>query len=103
MRTLDIEECAALLKVDRTTALHLAQNGEIPGAKIGRAWVFIEEDILNYLRSKISAQVNERRAMLEENLKPKVKSVVREVKNGRRRILPQLPDLPESFSQVAAS
>ncbi|CAB4122239.1 SinI-like, DNA-binding domain [uncultured Caudovirales phage] len=99
---MDIEECAALLKVDRTTILRLAQNGEIPGGKIGRAWVFIEQDMLDYLRRKIANQMTERRALVDEQLRPKLQSVVREVRNrgGQRRVLPKLP---EPLSEVASS
>lgn len=97
MTTLGIEECASLLKVDRSTALRLAQDGEIPGGKIGKAWVFIETDMLDYLRKKIANQMAERRALVDERLRPRLQSVVREVRSrgGQRR---SLPTLPESLS-----
>jgi len=40
MKTYDIVEAAEFLKVDRSTVLELAGAGELPVAKIGRAWVF---------------------------------------------------------------
>jgi excisionase family DNA binding protein len=61
VRTLDINECAAFLRIDRTTALALANRGEIPGAKVGRAWVFLEEDLAQWLRGEIEAQQRLRR------------------------------------------
>ena len=87
-KTLDIEECAALLKVNRTTALELAGKGIVPGAKIGRAWVFIEDDVLNYLRLEVERQAVERRRATEHNY------VARDP-DSRRKPLPRLPPLPK--------
>ena len=61
MQTLDINECAEFLKVHPTTILELAASGELPGAKIGRAWVFLQDDLIEYLRSKVRQQVAERK------------------------------------------
>ena len=52
MTTLNLKEAAALLKIHPVTLQDKARAGEIPGAKIGRAWVFIEFDLLEYIRSK---------------------------------------------------
>lgn len=56
MKTYDLIECADLLKVDRNTIMKLAGMGELPGAKIGRAWVFLEDDVLTFLRKKVQEQ-----------------------------------------------
>ena len=56
MKTYDLIECADLLKVDRNTVLKIAGTGELPGAKIGRAWVFLEDDVLAFLRKKVHEQ-----------------------------------------------
>jgi hypothetical protein len=56
MRTFDLIECADFLKVDRNTAMKLAGTGELPGAKIGRAWVFLEDDVVSFLRKKSQEQ-----------------------------------------------
>lgn len=60
MRTLDIVECAEFLKIERTHALTLAGNGTLPGAKIGRSWVFLEDDLVEYLRAEARKQMRER-------------------------------------------
>jgi hypothetical protein len=60
LRTLDIDECAEFFKVDRKTALQLAGRGEFPGAKIGRAWVFLEDDLAEYLRTQVRVQMRQR-------------------------------------------
>jgi excisionase family DNA binding protein len=56
VKTLNIEETAKLLKVHIETVSRLAKTGQLPGAKIGRAWVFLEEDLIEYLREQIKAQ-----------------------------------------------
>lgn len=56
MNTLNLEETAKFLKVHTETISRLAKNGQLPGAKIGRAWVFLEEDLVEYLRDQIQAQ-----------------------------------------------
>jgi len=50
--TLDLSEAAALLRMHSSTLRQAAKAGLIPGAKIGRAWVFVEVDLLNYIRCR---------------------------------------------------
>ena len=61
MLTYDINEAAELLKISPATAYELAESGELPGARIGRAWVFLGEELIQYLREEIRQQVIERR------------------------------------------
>ncbi len=56
MKTLSLEETARFLKIHTETVSRLAKTGELPGAKLGRAWVFLEEDLVDYLREQIQAQ-----------------------------------------------
>ena len=42
---LTIDELAALLRVGLKTAYTLAQNGEVPGFKVGGQWRFRRRDI----------------------------------------------------------
>ena len=56
MKTLNLEETASFLKIHTETVSRLAKTGQLPGAKIGRAWVFLEEDLIEYLREQIHAQ-----------------------------------------------
>lgn len=106
MRTFDLQECADFLKVDRTTAMKLAQQGNIVGARIGRAWVFLEDDVVAFLREQAQRQTLER---LEERTIPDRAETDRRVqaaiarqlqqsparRPGRTaRALPRLPDLP---------
>lgn len=92
MRTLDIDECAEFLKINRTTASEMAATGELPGAKIGRAWVFLEDDLVEYLRNKVRQQQRER----QEDVRPKTTDALTIYptiqRNQKRRNVP--PPLP---------
>ena len=52
-RIMSIHEVSAYLKIPVSTIYYLAQKGKIKGAKFGRHWRFLEEEILNYLRGHV--------------------------------------------------
>jgi hypothetical protein len=54
MKTLGLVEAATFLNMHPEELRRRAKIGAIPGAKIGRAWVFIEEDLAVCLRSLYS-------------------------------------------------
>lgn len=80
--TYDLEEAADFLKVSPATVIERAGKGEIPGAKYGKAWVFLRDDLVAHLRAVVDAQVKARRA----------KATPRRG-GGRRREIPDLPEL----------
>jgi len=51
MKTLDLAQAAAFLNMHPEELRRRAKLGRIPGAKVGRAWVFLELDLADYLRS----------------------------------------------------
>jgi Helix-turn-helix domain len=51
MKTLNLEETAQFLKLHPEEVRRRAKAGIIPGAKLGKRWVFIEDDLAVYLRS----------------------------------------------------
>ena len=51
MNTLTLDQAAELLKLHPQTVLQRARLGETPAAKPGKCWVFIEDDLINWLRS----------------------------------------------------
>lgn len=65
MKTYNLQETANFLKVHAETVSRLAKTGQLPGAKIGRAWVFLEDDLITYLREQIQSQVSEREVKSE--------------------------------------
>jgi excisionase family DNA binding protein len=51
MRTLSLAEAAALLHMHPEEVRRRAKLGAIPAAKPGRSWIFIEDDLAEYVRS----------------------------------------------------
>ncbi|TAK87721.1 MAG: DNA-binding protein [Betaproteobacteria bacterium] len=51
MRTLALVEAAQFLKMHPESVRRRARMGQLPGAKAGKRWVFIEADLADYLRS----------------------------------------------------
>jgi excisionase family DNA binding protein len=101
MKTYDINEAADFLKIDRSTALELACLGALPGAKVGRAWVFMEDELVAYLRDVTRKQTQARRAQAEAvQVLDRVQREPRPRRRGRSRPLPELPELG---SQVTPS
>ena len=109
--TLDIDEAAEFLKINRQTALQLSQSGILPGAKIGRAWVFLEEDLKDYLRSEVKKQ--QRLRQIEADVDGQLASSVSFAKThtsnvitpirkpGRKaRTLPNLDDYTSTSPQL---
>ncbi|MDH6168090.1 excisionase family DNA binding protein [Variovorax boronicumulans] len=72
--TVDVLGAAELLKVHPKTVLDLINSGDIRAAKIGRAWVMLTKDVLDYIERKI---VNETARRMRQPLRsPKARSQV---------------------------
>ena len=52
MRTLNVEEACSFLKIHRNTLYQKIAAGEIHAARIGKAWVFVELDLVGYIRKQ---------------------------------------------------
>ena len=115
MRTFDLQECADFLKVDRTTAMKLAQQGDIVGARIGRAWVFLEDDVVAFLREQAQQQTLARlegrtgldHAETDRRAQAAIQRQLQATPTSRAgrtaRPLPRLPDLPANRQAVQAA
>jgi hypothetical protein len=51
MKTFDLKEAALFLKLHSEEVRRRAKAGIIPGAKLGKRWGFIEDDLADYMRS----------------------------------------------------
>lgn len=51
MKTFSLQEAAEFLHMHPEEVRARTKQGIIPGAKAGRRWVFIDDDLANYLRS----------------------------------------------------
>lgn len=60
MSTLNLTQAAELLKVHENTVTKLIAQGSFPAAKVGRAWVMLERDVLKYIENQIQQQTAER-------------------------------------------
>ncbi|MDE3208630.1 MAG: helix-turn-helix domain-containing protein [Pseudomonadota bacterium] len=58
MRTLTLKEAAEFLHVHPVTLLRMTRNGKIPAAKPGKCWVFIDIDLLDWLRAQYPVQAS---------------------------------------------
>ncbi|PWY53896.1 DNA-binding protein [Legionella qingyii] len=67
--TLNIIEAALFLGAHKETVRRMAVSGDIPGVKIGRGWVFLEEDLVVYIRSKYATSVTSQGAVHRSNNK----------------------------------
>ncbi len=85
--TMDSEECAALLRCSIDQVEELVRNGDIPGVKLGRGWLFVRADLLDYIAELARQQAAERRARLSP---PANVAPIQQVKQRRR----QPPPLP---------
>ncbi|MHB1099466.1 MAG: helix-turn-helix domain-containing protein [Burkholderiales bacterium] len=57
MKTLDLHAAAELLRIHPVTLRDKARLGEIPGAKIGKCWVFVDVDLIDYIRAQYPSRV----------------------------------------------
>lgn len=57
MRTLDLDEAAALAKCHPDHLRKLAVNGQVPATKVGRSWVFVEELFHEWLLARCRKNV----------------------------------------------
>lgn len=55
MKTLNLEQAAAFLHMHPYTVMHKVHAGLIPAAKPGKRWVFVEADLVDYLRGQYRA------------------------------------------------
>jgi Helix-turn-helix domain len=49
--TLDLKEAAAFCKMNHECFRRKVKSGEIPAAKVGKAWVVYKPDLIRYIRS----------------------------------------------------
>lgn len=89
--TINAAQCAELLQCNEATVEELTRKGELPGIKIGRSWIYVKNDLVQYLAEKARAEAEARRESVRASMQatpitPKVKP--------RRQVAPALPALP---------
>lgn len=61
MTTLDLQGAASLMKIHPVTLGRMINDGKIPSARIGRAYVLMERDVLAYIEAQITSQTAQKR------------------------------------------
>ena len=56
MKTMGIQEASEFIRVHSVTLSTMAKAGKIPAAKPGKEWVFIDVDLVEWLRSQYRTQ-----------------------------------------------
>jgi excisionase family DNA binding protein len=51
VQTLSLKQAAAFLQMSQSTLRDKVKAGLVPGAKPGKQWVFLEDDLVAYIRS----------------------------------------------------
>jgi hypothetical protein len=80
--TIDAVQCAEVLLCTPQQVEALARRGDLLGIKVGRSWVFVGADLLEYLAERARAVALERRTKHASSITPIVRR--------RRNIPPSL-------------
>ena len=59
--TLDVAGAADFLKMSKDAVMRKARNGAIPGAKMGKHWVFVKADLIETIRRGYLPQYTNRK------------------------------------------
>lgn len=60
MPTTNVSQAATILNIHENRVLKLIEGGDLPAAKIGRAWVMMTKDVLTYIENQIIVQTQQR-------------------------------------------
>lgn len=58
--TLDVAGAADTMKVHEETVLRLIRAGALPAARVGRAYVLLQQDVMDYVVREVAAQTAKR-------------------------------------------
>ena len=91
--TLGVEEVVGLMRTETATVMQFARRGELPGTRIGNSWLFLREDVMAFLRTRIATDTEARGRQTSNSI---LAVSVPPVRDGRRKAPPVLPSLPGS-------
>ncbi|WP_349496686.1 helix-turn-helix domain-containing protein [Sideroxydans sp. CL21] len=70
METFNLEQAAEFLKLHPEELRRRAKGGRVPAAKVGKCWVFLKSDLVDYLRSLYAVPRQALQVMLGKELNP---------------------------------
>lgn len=94
---LGVAEAATLLRAEAETIMQYARSGKLPGTRIGKGWLFLREDVLDFLRRQIHTDTQERLA--RTTAEGMTAMLLDRPKKTRRRALPDLSIFDERPSE----
>ena len=97
--TITADQCADLLRCTANQVEELTRKGELPGIKIGRSWIYVKADLLDYLAERARSEAAERRLDIQGQVNKASANVTPQIR-PRRGAPPALPQ--PSRSIVAA-
>ena len=89
--TFDLQSAAKYLNIGESTLQELVARGEVPGAKVGKSWVFHSGLLSEWLREETAKQTERRKRVHAE---PVVNTRAPQKPGRRRNGVPHLPALP---------
>ena len=89
---LDTDQVAKMLHCEVSTIAGLACRGELPATKLGKGYLFVADDVVAFVRSKIASDTAERLA--KRNPERIMAVALNRTSQGPGRRRTQLPDLP---------
>lgn len=89
IKTLDVSQTACFLCCSDKKILEIAGEGHLKGVKIGKSWLFLETDVIDYLHSEIEKQTAQRISRwLPQPSNTATDSYKRQPSKGRRNSTP---------------
>lgn len=82
MKTLNLKEAAIFLKMTPEGLRVKVAKGEIPASKVGKYWIFIEADLVDYMRSRYSKSAETSWGVVDSNRRTTWHSTKGEVSGG---------------------
>lgn len=67
MKTFNLKEAASFLKKSIEVTRRAAANGKIPAAKVGGTWVFLLDDLVEFLRSRYATSAETSWGVIEKD------------------------------------
>ena len=89
--TLNLQSASEYLNIGESTLQELVARGEVPGAKVGKSWVFHKDMMSDWLRAETIKQTENRK---QARAASSIEVIEKASKPGRRRNgIPKLPTI----------
>ena len=94
--TVGLQDAAALLHISPDCLLRKARAGKVPGAKIGRRWVFVRADLIELIRNQARERVERTCRFIDKLRVPSGGSDSRSAESKLDAALKRLTEKPQT-------